>query len=92
MSRLVLIQILVGLITALIANGKGRSFWAWWIYGAIFPIFALVYALFLNRDEAALQRHQQKKTLIQCPNCQERIPPQWKRCKHCNKEIDVIDV
>ncbi|MFQ5596672.1 MAG: zinc ribbon domain-containing protein [Nitrospiria bacterium] len=92
MSRALLIQILVGLVTAIVAQSKGRSFWGWWIYGALFPPFALLYALFLKRDDAAIQRQKQKKALIQCPNCREMIPPHAKRCKHCNKVFDIIDV
>ncbi len=92
MSRVVLIQIVLGLITALVASGKGRSFWGWLIYGALFPPFALIYALLLKRDDAALQMKRQQKALIQCPNCQEMIPPNSKRCQHCNHKIDVIDV
>ena len=40
------IFLLFGLISAMIAHTKGRSFWFWWLYGfALFPI-ALVHVLF----------------------------------------------
>lgn len=92
MTRALLIQILVGLITAIVANSKGRSFWGWWIYGALFSPFALIYALLLKRDDRAIQRNHQQKNRIQCPQCEELIPPNSSHCSHCNKEIDIIDV
>ena len=40
------IFLLFGLIPAIIAHTKSRSFWGWWLYGfVLFPI-ALVHVLF----------------------------------------------
>ncbi|EAV3898313.1 zinc ribbon domain-containing protein, partial [Salmonella enterica] len=33
--EILLISIVIGLIPALIASSKGRSFLGWWIYGAL---------------------------------------------------------
>ena len=44
------IFLLFGLIPAITAHTKNRSFWGWWLYGfALFPI-AVVHALF--KDDA----------------------------------------
>ena len=41
-----IIFLLFGLIPAIIAHTKSRSFWGWWLYGfVLFPI-ALVHILF----------------------------------------------
>ena len=41
-----IIFLLFGLIPAIIAHTKSRSFWGWWLYGfVLFPI-ALVHVLF----------------------------------------------
>jgi hypothetical protein len=39
---------LVGLIPAFIANSKGRNFFAWWLFGALFFIIALIVALVIQ--------------------------------------------
>jgi len=48
-----LIAVIIGLIPAAIAAGKGRSFLAWWLYGAMIFIVALPHALLLRRAKPA---------------------------------------
>jgi len=90
--RALLLPLLVGLLTAIIAQSKGRSFFGWWIYGAIFPPFALIYALFLPRRDKTSSGGHRKTDLLKCPHCQRMIPADAGHCRHCNKKIDVIDV
>ncbi|WP_338805136.1 hypothetical protein WDV76_08930 [Xenorhabdus griffiniae] len=39
---------LIGLIPAALANSKGRNFFAWWVYGTLLFIIALIHALVLK--------------------------------------------
>ncbi len=80
--------LLLGLIPAAIAQGKGRSFMAWWIYGAALFIVALPHALVLNRDEAAIARRDGQR---HCPHCAELIKIEAKACKHCGKDVAPAD-
>jgi membrane protein implicated in regulation of membrane protease activity len=48
----------IGLLPAAIASGKGHSFITWWIYGAALFIIALLHALLLKRDQAAIEENQ----------------------------------
>ena len=52
--ELLIVAALLGLIPAAIAQGKGRSFWLWWLYGAALFIVAIVHALLMSPDRAAL--------------------------------------
>lgn len=38
-----------GLLPAIIARLKGRNFLNWWVYGALFSVFALLHALLLGK-------------------------------------------
>ena len=49
-TELLLIAAVIGLIPAAIANSKGRSFFAWWIYGTLFWIIAMPHSLLLKRN------------------------------------------
>lgn len=49
------VAVLLGLIPASIASGKGRSFLVWWLYGALLFIVALPMALIMKPKEAAPQ-------------------------------------
>lgn len=90
--RAFLLPILIGLLTAIIAQSKGRSFFGWWIYGTLAPPFALIYALFLPRQDKTSFDRDPNADLLQCPHCKKMIPTDAKHCRHCNKKIDVIDV
>jgi hypothetical protein len=46
----------LGLVPALIARGKGRSFVSWWLFGALTWIIAMI-AVLLVEDKAAAARH-----------------------------------
>jgi len=50
------LAVLLGLIPALVAKHKGRSFVGWWVYGALLFVFALPHALLLNRAGSMIVR------------------------------------
>ncbi|PIP70746.1 MAG: hypothetical protein COW90_03780, partial [Nitrospirae bacterium CG22_combo_CG10-13_8_21_14_all_44_11] len=50
----IIILFLVGCITGIIADNKGRDFWGWWFFGILFFILALPLVLVLKPDEKAL--------------------------------------
>ena len=77
------LALLLGLIPAAIAQGKGRSFMAWWIYGAALLIIALPHAIMLKKDEAAIARRDGQR---KCPHCAELIQIDAKVCKHCGRD------
>ena len=65
--------VLLGLIPALIAHSKGRSFANWWLYGAVlFPI-ALAHALRLQA--------------FYCPQCSSPVPADTLTCEVCDAQF-----
>jgi hypothetical protein len=69
-----ILAVLLGLIPAAIAHGKGHSFFGWWIFGAALWIIALPCSLLLK------QNHDHEK---QCPACREYVVKEANVCKHC---------
>ncbi len=79
--------ILVGLIPAVIARNKGRSFVLWWFYGAVLFIVALPHALLMKKDNATLERRQLSQGMQKCQFCAELIKADALVCRYCGKDV-----
>ena len=74
--EILMIAVLIGLVPAMIASKKGKSFGLWWFFGAMLFIIALPAAL-LATDE----------TKRPCPFCSASIPKQAALCMFCTKPV-----
>ncbi len=77
MELLVLVALLA-LIPAKIAQGKGRSFVGWWVFGLLFLIVALPASLIIKRRGRV------------CPLCAEPIQAAASVCPHCRHDVPAI--
>ncbi|RRJ34371.1 zinc ribbon domain-containing protein [Pandoraea apista] len=84
-----LLAVLLGLIPAVIAKGKGRSFGVWWIYGAALFIVALPHALLMKRSNEGIERQMASDGMKKCPHCAEFIKADAKVCRYCGRDVPV---
>ncbi len=95
--ELLVIWIICGAVTAIIAASKGRSGAGWLMIGLLLGIFGVILvacmpavpkeAVATSPNFAASQAvNQQTKT---CPDCAETILVNAKVCKHCGYRFDA---
>ncbi len=74
----------LGVIPAMVAERKGRSGIAWWLYGTTLFIVALPHALLLEDPD---DDRETAEAFRRCPLCAELIRTDASYCRYCKRDV-----
>jgi ribosomal protein S14 len=84
----VIIWIILGAVVGFIANSKGKSGLAWFLYGFLLWPIALVHILVARPNSDVIEQRELKSgDKKKCPHCAELIRSDAKVCRYCSREL-----
>lgn len=83
-----LVWLLFGIASAVVASNKGKEGCAWFILGCLLGPFGLILALVSKPDQRRLDNQAISTGLSQkCPECAELVRAEARKCRFCGAEL-----
>lgn len=82
-----------GILAAVVAANKGRSGFGWFLLGFLLGPFALILALVISKNQAAVEQQAvESGEMRKCPFCAELIRAEAVKCRFCGSEVPAAPI
>lgn len=84
-AELIVAAVVLGIITSVVAQFRGRNGFAWFLLGTLFPAFALLVVAVMPVEKP--DNSPTPETHVRCPDCKELVLKEAIVCKHCKCKL-----
>ena len=86
---IIILWVLCGIITAVIASEKGHNGCGWLLIGCLLGVFGVVLAIVVSPNVEMIEAKKLAKGANKkCPSCAELVKVEAVKCRHCGEELE----